>query len=81
MGGDKDIKHSQVGPSVFGALFCIVCHTVQMSAVMQYSELAFQNPGRVQPWWNEKNDADDFKKCIISWPLNSTTSQKSNAPN
>jgi len=48
MGGDKDIKHSQVGPSVFGALFCIVCHTVQMSAVMQYSELAFQNPGRVQ---------------------------------
>lgn len=77
----KDIRHSQGGPSVFGALFRTVYHTVQMSAVMQYSKLAFQNPGKVQPRWNEKNDADDFKKCIISWPLNSTTCQKSNAPN
>jgi hypothetical protein len=49
MGGDKDIRHSQGGPSVFGALFCTVCPTIQMSAVMQYSKLAFQNPGKVQP--------------------------------
>ena len=49
MGGDKDIKHSQGGPSVFDALICTVCYNVQMSAVMQYSKLAFQNPGKVQP--------------------------------
>jgi len=64
MDDDKDIKHSQGGPSVFGALSCTVCHTVQMSAVTQNSKLA-QNPGKVQPCWNEKNDADDFKKCIM----------------
>jgi hypothetical protein len=49
MGGDKDIKHSQGGPSVFGALFCTLCHTVQMSAIMQNGNLAFQNRGKVQP--------------------------------
>jgi len=59
----------------------LLCHAIQMSAVMQYNKLAFQNPGKVQPWWNEKNDADNFKKYIISWSLNSTTCQKSNAPN
>jgi hypothetical protein len=54
---------------------------VQMSAIMQNGNLAFQNRGKVQPWWTEKNDADDLKKCIISWPLHSTTCQKSNTPN
>jgi hypothetical protein len=46
MGGDNDIKHSQGGPSVFGALFCTVCHTVQVSALTQNSKLAFQNLGK-----------------------------------
>ena len=45
MGGDKDIKHSEGGPSVFGALICTV-----MLRCTDVCSNTIQQVGTSEPW-------------------------------